>query len=131
MKDPEHEEWDDDDYNYYPEYSFEPHEFKFDWASWEKWFKDALNDIVEKDGSWIVGGGDNKKFPVSDSFSKDTAKSQYFLYLGNNHFEEEVWKVSYFINHPIDIMWKNHIASHASHFLKQPVYYKGLFDILN
>lgn len=130
MKDPEQQDWDDDEYNYYPQYNFDPHEFKFDWNSWEKWLKDALNDIVEQDGSWIVNGK-NKKFPVSDSFSKDTAKSQYFLYLGNNHFKEGIWKTSYFINDPINIMWKNHIASHAAHFLKQPAHYKGLFDILN
>ena len=130
MKDPEQNEWDDDEYNYYPQYNFNSNEFKFDWKSWEKWLKDALDDIVEQDGSWIVNGK-NKKFPVSDSFSKDTAKSQYFLYLGSNHYEEAMWKKEYFACDKINIMWKAHISSNAAHYLRQPAYYKGLFDILN
>ncbi len=130
MYDPEHDEYDDDEYKYYPDGGeWHKHEFKFDWTVWEQWLKDALNDIVEeKENQWIV---DSQKFPVSDSASQDTSKDKYFMYLGSNHFQEPIWKARYFINNKLDTAYKNHIVSHAAYFLKQPLYYKGMFDNLN
>ncbi len=121
MKDPEQDDWDDDEYNYYPEYNYEPQKFKFDWSSWEKWLKDAIDDIVkEGDNSWVVK-------PKKDS--KQTA--QHLMYLGNNNYKEPIWKHKYFVSDKLDTEWKNHIMEHAAHFLKQPHYYKGLFDNMN
>ena len=74
---------------------------------------------------------DSQKFPVSDSASQDTSKDKYFMYLGSNHFQEPIWKARYFINNKLDTAYKNHIVSHAAYFLKQPLYYKGMFDNLN
>ncbi len=130
MYDPEHEDYDDDEYKYYPDGGeFKKYEFKFDWTVWEKWLKDALDDIIQEgDNQWIVDG---KKFPVSDSASQDTSKDQYFMYLGSNHYKEPIWKAKYFINDKLNTAYKNHIVSHAAHFLKQPLYYKGMFDNLN
>ena len=116
--DPEHDDYDDDEYNYYPEENYGLN-YKFDAKAWEEWIKKAIEDIIQEDeNTWVV----QPKFPVSDEFSKDTAKSQYFLYLGNNH---------YFVSDEINNLWKNHIASNAAHYLKQPNYYKGLHTILN
>jgi hypothetical protein len=126
--DPEQNEYDDDEYNYYPNENY-GWNYKFDMKAWEKWLKEAIEDIVkEGDNTWVV---QPKKFPVSDSLSKDTAKSEYFLYLGSNHYKEAIWKKEYFVSDEINNLWKNHISSNAAYFLKQPNYYKGLHTILN
>ena len=45
--DPEYNEYDYDDYNFYPEKK--PQQpFKFDWTVWEQWLEDALNDIIQE-----------------------------------------------------------------------------------
>jgi len=134
---PEYNEYDDDEYKYYPdgspfneynEHGF-PKEFKFDWASWEQWLKDALDDIIlENESTWIV---QPKKFPVSGNDSQGTSKFKYFVYLGNNHYGEEVWDTKYFINDKIDQLWKQYLQSNAAYLLKEPQYYKGMFDNLN
>lgn len=129
-KDPEQEDYDDDEYKNYPqdynEYGY-PKNFKFDWASWEEWLKDAIEDIIqEDDNSWIIKPLSNKENSLNSKW-----KSQYFMFLGNNQYDEAVWKKKYFISDEIDREWKNHISSNAAHFLKQPVYYRGLQDILN
>ncbi len=131
--DPEYNEYDDDEYKYYPDggqfNEYNKKDFKFDWASWEKWLKAALDDIIqENENTWVVKP---KKFPVSDSAPKDTSKEEYFMYLGSNHYQEPIWKTKYFINNKLNTFYKNHIASHAAYFLQQPSYYKGMFDNLN
>lgn len=122
-EEPEHNEYDDDDYKFYPHEDHYNYDFKF-----EEWLKQALDDLVQEgDNSWIV---QPKKFPVSDA-SNGTSKEQFFMYLGSNHYQEAIWKNKYFVNNKLDRLYKNHISSNAAHFLKQPMYYKGLFDILN
>ena len=130
MYDPEHEDYDDDEYKYYPDGGeFKKYEFKFDWTVWEKWLKDALDDIVQEgDNQWIVDG---KKFPVSDSASQDTSKDQYFMYLGSNQYSEGVWKYRDFLDEKLFQEYKNHLQSNAAHVLKNPNYYRGLHDIIN
>ena len=143
FNDPEQNEYDDDEYKYYPdggqfneynEHGF-PKEFKFDWSAWELWLKQALDDIVEEGKTWTVGGFDNneeeQKFPVSGALPNGALKDKYFMYLGSNHYDEAVWKAKYFIVNEIDQEYKKHIVQHAQHFLKQPSYYRGMFDILN
>ena len=134
-KDPEHDDYDDDDYRNYPqeynEYGY-PKSFKFDWSSWELWLKQALEDIVEENNTWTVGGNkDEPKFPVSGALPKSTFNDKYFMYLGSNHYDEAIWKTKYFVVDDINKTYKGHILQHAVHFLKQPAYYKGMFDILN
>lgn len=137
-QEPEHEDYDDDQYNYYPQYNDYgyPKYFDIDWAAWESWLKDAIKDIVETDdNTWVIKPlpkyKETKKFPVSSSLSKDASKSVYFAYLGSNYHNEQVWKAKYLVKQTIQVAYNNHIASHASYFLKQPNYYKGMFDILN
>jgi hypothetical protein len=51
--------------------------------------------------------------------------------LGNNSYNEGVWKLQYFVHNKIQREYVNHLQSHSKHFLSQPVYYRGLFEILN
>jgi hypothetical protein len=134
-----HEEYDnyDDDYddsqdNLEDKYK---HYFKFDPEAWDAWGKmlyDTLNDIVENSPNvWYIGADFGKKsFPVSSYFS-NTGKDKTFQYLGSNYQNSQVWKNKYFVYNPIQHQYINHIQSHAVHFIQQPHYYKGLFDILN
>ena len=133
-KDPEQNEYDDDEYKYYPSYEYNeygyPKEFKFDWTSWEMWLKEALNDIVqESPTTWNTGK--TKEFPVNGSTSKGAYNESLFAYLGSNCYNEPVWKSEYFVKNELHQEYIKHIQSNAEHFLKQPLYYKGLFDNLN
>jgi hypothetical protein len=113
------------------------HYFKFDpdaWDAWGKMLYDALNDIVETSpNTWIVYGN---KFPVSgyvpvNSWNPNTGKDKYFQYLGSNYQGQPIWKSKYFVINPVDQIYRSHLKANAIHFLKQPHYYKGMFDILN
>jgi hypothetical protein len=111
------------------------HYFKFDpdaWDAWGKMLYDALNDIVEvSPQTWYVYGFPAKSFPVNSS-SPSTGKGKKPLQcLGVNYQNQPIWKSKYFINDPLSIKYLNHIKSHAVHFVLQPHYYKGMFDILN
>lgn len=137
---------DDNNYNDYDDYEDSQddvenkykHYFKFDPEAWDAWGKmlySALNDIVESSPNvWYISsnieGFPKKSFPVSSYFS-NTGKDKTFQYLGNNYQNSQVWKKKYFIYDPIQHRYINHIQSHAVHFINQPHYYKGLFDILN
>ena len=51
---PEYNEYDDDEYKFYPnEYNEHgyPKAFKFDWASWEKWLSQAIKEIYEENSN--------------------------------------------------------------------------------
>ena len=130
----------DDDYEYDDSQdNLESHYkkyFKFDpdaWDAWGKMLYDALNDIVEYPSNvWYIGPsfGKDKSLPVNSYFS-NTGKNKPFQYLGNNYQGVQIWKKKYFIYDPIDIAYRHHIQAHSIHFLHQPHYYKGLFDILN
>lgn len=124
--DPENEEYDDDEYKYYPDGGMwkdaenQPNKKKFqiDWSAWEEWLEQALSDIVsEEDNVWIVQNNKNPK--------------DLFMYLGINIFDENIWKSKFNIKDSVDETYKKHIQSHASYFLKQPLYYRGLFDNMN
>lgn len=101
------------------------HYFKFDpeaWDTWGKWLYSALNDIISSNKS---------NFPVKDNLPDIGKYDKYYLYLGSNLYKEPVWKAKYFVSDKYQILWLNHIQNHVVYFLKQPSYYKGLFDILN
>jgi hypothetical protein len=129
----------EDEAKYYPDGGMHKQYFKFDpaaWDAWGKWLYEAMQDIVESNPSvWYtptyIEGWPTKKFPVTGSSHKDTAKNQTFLYLGNNQYDEAIWKQKYFISNTIHSMYVDHLADHAVYFVKQPHYYKGMFDILN
>lgn len=118
---------DKDPYKYY---------FKFDPDAWDAWgmvLGDALNDLIKNNNNhytWYVYGWDANMFPAK-GYSPDTDGSKNPQYLGVNSHKEPVFKKEYFIKNNINIMYHNHIERHASYFLQQPNYYKGLFDILN
>jgi hypothetical protein len=132
----------DENYNYDDDYedsqdnleSQHKNYFKFDpdaWDAWGKMLYNALNDIVEYPSNvWYIGHGFDKSLPVNDYFSK-SGSFKNSLYLGNNHYKEPVYKTKYFIENKLDIEYRNHLVANAVHFLQQPNYYEGLFDILN
>lgn len=134
-QDPEHEDYDDDEYNYYPEYNEYGYpnskKFDIDFAAWEKWLAKAIKEIVEEDENvWVFGPGlDNSS--KKDSLDTNQSKDKYFMYLGSNNYDESVWKTKYFVSDSLEQEYKRHIVSHAAYFLKQPFYYKGLFENLN
>ena len=135
-EDPEHEDYDDDEYNYYPEhsgygYSESAKKFNIDWAAWEQWLSKAIKEIVEEDNNvWVFGHQLTSENKIN-SVKKSTLGDKFFIYLGSNYDEDAIWKTKYFINNKIDQAYKNHISSNAAHFVRQPVYYKGMFDNLN
>jgi hypothetical protein len=139
------ENYEDDEYDYGdsqddPESQYKKY-FKFDPEAWDAWGKmlyDALNDIVEYPSNvWYIspktgffGSNKDMSFPVNSYFS-NTGNGYAFQYLGNNYQGSQIWKKKYFVFNPIDIEYRQHIQAHSIHFLHQPHYYKGLFDILN
>ena len=134
----------DEDYNYDDDYedssqdnleSQHKNYFKFDPSAWDalgKMLYEALNDIVEYPSNvWYIGHGfDKGSLPVNDYFSK-SGNFKNSLFLGNNHYKEPVYKTKYFVHNKLDAEYRNHLVSNAVHFLQQPNYYEGLFDILN
>jgi hypothetical protein len=108
--------------------------FKFDpdaWDAWGKMLYNTLNDIVESSPNvWYVHGFPFKSIPVNDYFS-NTGSFKNSLYLGSNHYKEPIYKTKYFIHNKLDTDYKNHLRLNAVHFLQQPNYYEGMFDILN
>jgi hypothetical protein len=114
------------------------HYFKFDpdaWDAWGKMLYEALNDIVESSPNvWYttfnIPGFPKKSIPVNSYFS-NTGKNKNFQYLGNNYDGAAIWKKQYFVNDKIQTLYIDHISDHSVYFLKQPHYYKGMFDILN
>jgi len=130
-QDPEHNDYDDDEYNFYPQYNDYgyPKEFTVNWAAWEEWLSDAIKDIVnEKDNVWVFGSNQNKKEVKKQ---KKQLSDKYFMFLGSNLYDEAVWKKKYFISSKIEMQYKQHISSHPGHILRQPNYYRSMFDILN
>ena len=69
-------------------------------------------------------------FPVN-SWNPNTDKGNSFQYLGSNYAGSPIWKKKYFVYDPINQQYKLHIQAHAKHFVLQPDYYNGLFEILN
>ena len=93
MKEPEHEDYDDDEYKFYPENGEYSKSFNIDWAAWQEWLEEAIKDITqENDNTWVINK--KQKFPVSDSTPVGTSKDYYFMYLGSNHYQESI-SVSY------------------------------------
>jgi len=128
----EDEEYDDDDNNSQDKYK---NYFKFDPDAWDAWGKalyDTLNNMSNNfTNTWYVYGFPPKSFPVNSLTSNTGKDKNPVQYLGVNYQNQPIWKKKYFVNDPLSTEYVNHIKSHAVHFLQQPHYYKGMFDILN
>ena len=44
---------------------------------------------------------------------------------------QPLWKKEYFIDNKLGQRYLNYLQSHSKYILKEPRYYKGLFDNLN
>jgi hypothetical protein len=98
------------------------------WISKEV-IEDALNNLPQYKIE-PVDGFSFVSLPVNSWFSNTVADSSS-LYLGNNYWNEGVWKKKHFIANKLQNEYINHLQSHAGYFLSQPKYYNGLYEILN
>jgi hypothetical protein len=122
------DDYEDDYYDY--DNNKQKFNFKFDHNAWAEWLSEAMKDLIENPkGVWsfIV----NPSFPVKSIGFSDTGDKKSHLYLGTNSYSEVVWKNKYFAKNDGHQKYIKHLQSHAVHFLQQPLYYKGLFDIMN
>ena len=88
------------------------------WAKYGNWFNEIADGLFQSEPNvWIV---------ASNNFKK--AYGTY--YVGSNIHNSDIYKQNILID-KLNIEYKNHIKSHAKHFLEQPNYYKGMFEILN
>ena len=99
-----------------------------------KWItKDIIEDVLNKLPQYKVEPVDGFPFvslPVNDYFS-NTAGDKTSLYLGNNHYNEGIWKIKYFVYNKLQKEYELHLQAHAKHVVSQPRYYECLFEILN
>ena len=103
--------------------------FKFDITDnnfLSDWVQKTMDDLLKNSLGFPY-----VSIPVNSYFSDTANGGNSFLYLGNNYQNQPVWKAKYLIENKLDIEYKNHIKNYPEHFVKQPVYYRGLFDILN
>lgn len=124
--------YDDDQYNYDYNDQHDPYKFYFKFdvdsnSSLSNWLTDLFKDIYSIQN---IPGFPIVSFPVN-SWNSNTVKGNSFQYLGSNYQGLPIWKKKYFISDPINIEYKLHLQAHAKHFIQQPTYYQGLFDILN
>ena len=91
--------------------------------AFSEWLFNILNDIIKNPDGEIL-------FPVN-SWNPNTVNNKKFQHLGSNYNNEPIWKYKYWISDPINQKYKKHLQSNAAYFIAQPLYYKGLFDILN
>ena len=126
-----------------PEYNDDPYKFYFqidtEWLKkyMDNLFKginfnklDGIENLFNYSPSVLPEGFKPISLPVS-SWLSSIAGDQTSLYLGNNYWNEGVWKKKHFIQDKLASEYVLHLQSHAGHFLQQPKYYKGLYEILN
>jgi hypothetical protein len=92
--------------------------------------EDVLNNLSNYNTPLLPDGFSPISLPVNDYFS-NTAGDKTSLYLGNNQYNEGIWKMKYFVYNKLQKDYELHLQSHAGHIVGQPLYYKGLFEILN
>lgn len=113
--------------------------YKFFFQIDTDWIAKYIDQIVKKLSESGYGyeitnieGFPKFSLPVNGYFSSNTVSGENpLLYLGNNHYNEPIFKNQHFVKDSIKTEYINHIRSNAVHFLKQPNYYNGMFDILN
>jgi hypothetical protein len=92
--------------------------------------EDVLNNIPPYNAPLLPNGFSPISLPVN-SWLSSTVGDKTSLYLGNNYWNEGVWKKQHFITNKLQSEYVKHLQSNANHFLHQPKYYKGLYEILN
>jgi len=92
--------------------------------------EDALKNLPNYNTPLLPDGFSPIALPVN-SWLSNTAENSFSLYLGNNYWNEGVWKKKHFIHNKLQNEYIKHLQSHSSYFLQQPKYYKGLYEILN
>jgi hypothetical protein len=142
MNDPydnEDDGYDDDQYDYdHPSLNPFHYYFKFDIGPdtpLSQWLSDIIKNTNWEDIGFAykpinLPGWPAVSLPVN-SWNPNTESKPKLQYLGSNYNKEPIWKTKYFISNPLNQEYKKHLQSNAAHFIKQPNYYKGLFDILN
>ena len=111
----------------YMDFLFNKIEYK--WISNEV-IEDVLKNLPNYNLPLLPDGFSPISLPVS-SWLSNTVEDKTSLYLGSNYWNEGVWKKKYFIENKLQNEYVKHLQSHAGHFLRQPSYYKGLYEILN
>jgi hypothetical protein len=77
-----------------------------------------------------IEGFPYKSLPVNSWFSSIEG-DKTSLYLGNNYWNEGIWKKKHFIHNKLQSEYVLHLQSHVRHVVSQPKYYNGLYEILN
>lgn len=113
----------------------DPYKFYFQFDT--EWITKYIDEIVKKLSEsgydykiTNIEGFPYKSLPVSSWFSS-TAGNKNSLYLGNNYWNEGIWKKKHFIHNQLQSEYVLHLQSHARHVVSQPRYYNGLYEILN
>ena len=126
-----------------PEYNDDPYKFYFqidtEWLKkyMDNLFKginfnklDGIESLFNYSPSVLPEGFKPISLPVS-SWLSSIAGDNSSLYLGNNYWNEGVWKKKHFIQDELQKQYVKHLQNYAEYFLSQPKYYKGLYEILN
>lgn len=122
-----------------PEYD-DPYKFYFQIDT--EWLQKYMDEFFKKtDIKNLFFGDTNKLGGIEDLFKSSSlpvnswissiGETKPSLYLGNNYYNEGVWKKKHFVEDKLGNEYIKHLQSHAGYFLRQPKYYKGLHEILN
>lgn len=106
-----------------PEYNDDPYKFYFQIDT--EWIQKYMDSLINK-----LSESCQISLPVS-SWLPSIAEESASLYLGNNYYNEGVWKKVHFVKDNLTIQYKQHLNANATHILQQPNYHKGMYDIQN
>jgi hypothetical protein len=130
------DEYEDDQYNYDYNDQYDPYKFYFKFdvgmnSPISDWLNNLFNNI-DVNGYNIQNVSDFPvfQFPVN-SWNPNAGQGNSYQYLGSNYASQPIWKKKYLVSDPINQQYKLHLQAHAKHFIQQPIYYNGMFDILN
>jgi hypothetical protein len=96
------------------------------------WVMNQLNEFFKTD-KWQIDNSTGSpiiQFPVN-GWNPSTGNDLKFQYLGSNYHGQQIWKSKHFLGDKYNQEYRSHLQIHAAHFVRQPSYYKGMFDILN
>jgi hypothetical protein len=126
------------------DFNYDPYKFYFQIDT--EWLKKYMDDLFKnidqlggiedlfKTPTWspsiLPSGFKPISLPVN-SWISSIGETKPSLYLGNNYWNEGVWKKKHFIEDKLGNEYVKHLQSHAEYFLSQPRYYQGLYEILN
>jgi hypothetical protein len=101
-------------------------------TEWIKKYQEQINKLSEElwDLPLLPKNVTPVELPVNGYFS-NTAEDKTSLYLGNNCYNEGIWKLKYFVYNKLQKEYELHLQSHAGYVVSLPRYYQGLHEILN